>query len=145
MSSVVGYCLPVPWHRSVQLSYLDGQLYDVWFGLAVVSKKDQFLSMARLSALVLSLVTISIIFSSFSLPSSSMLYVLCWRVYGRHSQIRRMVISLNHSLHSEVDLSPSPRMDLMVFLKPRYHVAALLGSILMDLSERVWVAFMILR
>ena len=36
-SSVVGHCLSVPWHRSVQLSNLDVQLCGVWSRLAVAS------------------------------------------------------------------------------------------------------------
>ena len=58
MSSMVGYRLPVPRHRGVQLSNLEAQLLpgEVWLRLPVVMSEDWlFLSLALLTALVLAL------------------------------------------------------------------------------------------
>ena len=56
-----------------------------------------------------------------------------------------MVAALKHCIPIEVVPSPSLRMDFMEFSNSRNHVAALLGSVSMALSERGWVAFMIPR
>ena len=43
------------------------------------------------------------------------------------------------------DLSPSLRMGFMAFLNSSSHVAALLGSVSITLSEIGWIAFKVLR
>ena len=52
-----------------------------------------------------------------------------------------MVSILKHCIPSRSDLSPSLRMGFMAFSNSRSHVAALLGSVSMALSEIGWIAF----
>ena len=56
-----------------------------------------------------------------------------------------MVSVLKHCIPSKSDLSPSLRMAFMAFSNSRSHVAALLGSVLMVLSDIGWISFKVLR
>ena len=111
----------------------------------MVTEPNMSFSVALLSALRLSLAISSYNFTNISLPLSLRSCILCWGVFGRHLQNWWMVDVLKHSSPNKVDLSPNLMMDFRVFSKPRYQAAALLGSVLLVSSERVWVAFRVLR